>query len=181
MAGLLTLALETRRWLKSAKREKIDVRPMGHLQNPESQKRYARYWKQFICYCLWIVAAEKEEDGTAELFSSEDDDDSNAGDDNTCSQTTESEDASQADGEDDDEDEGDGSDNMKFLRDARSMFRWQREQKRLAEKPWHSLQMAEAEDEKVLTDQVLQLSASFIFQTLGTTRLTADLYTFLLC
>jgi len=31
VAGLSTLALETRRWLKSAKREEIDVRPMARL------------------------------------------------------------------------------------------------------------------------------------------------------
>jgi hypothetical protein len=31
VAGLSTLAHETRRWLKSAKREEVDVRPMGRL------------------------------------------------------------------------------------------------------------------------------------------------------
>ncbi|TKA70157.1 hypothetical protein B0A49_13150, partial [Cryomyces minteri] len=39
VAGLSTLAVETRRWLRSAKREEIDVRPMARLQNPESQNR----------------------------------------------------------------------------------------------------------------------------------------------
>jgi hypothetical protein len=34
--GLSTLARETRRWLKSAKRQEIDQRPITRLQNPES-------------------------------------------------------------------------------------------------------------------------------------------------
>jgi hypothetical protein len=34
--GLSTLARETRRWLRSAKRQEIDQRPMARLQNPES-------------------------------------------------------------------------------------------------------------------------------------------------
>jgi len=183
VAGLLTLALETRRWLKSAKREEIDVRPMGRLQNPESQKRYARYWKQFICYCLRIVAAEEEDDGTAEAPSGEDEveDDSDAGDDNIHGRTAEGEGAGRVDGEGDDEDEDEGGDNMKFLRDARSLFRWQRGQKRLAKKLWHSLQMTEVEDEdgQILTDQVLQLSASFIFQSVGKDPFDSGLVHFL--
>ena len=36
VAGLSTLARETRRWLRSAKLEEIDRRPLGRLQNPES-------------------------------------------------------------------------------------------------------------------------------------------------
>jgi len=31
VAGLSTLGLETRRWLRSAKREEVDVRPMSQL------------------------------------------------------------------------------------------------------------------------------------------------------
>jgi len=31
VAGLSTLAHKTRRWLKSAKREEVDVRPIGRL------------------------------------------------------------------------------------------------------------------------------------------------------
>jgi hypothetical protein len=34
--GLSTLARETRRWLRSAKRQEVDQRPMARLQNPES-------------------------------------------------------------------------------------------------------------------------------------------------
>ncbi len=103
VAGLSTLAPETRRWLKSAKREEVDVRPMGRLQNPGSQKRYARYWKQFVCYCLRIVAAEEEE-GITEALGSKDD--RTASDDNNTSRrNTETEDASQIEGEDDEEED----------------------------------------------------------------------------
>jgi hypothetical protein len=43
VSGLSTLALETRRWLKSPNPEQIDSRPMARLQNPDSQKRYTGY------------------------------------------------------------------------------------------------------------------------------------------
>jgi len=43
VAGLSTLARETRRWLQSVKRQEIDQRPLARLQNPESQARYTGY------------------------------------------------------------------------------------------------------------------------------------------
>jgi hypothetical protein len=61
VAGLSTLAQETRRWLKSASREEIDQRPLARLQNPESQRRYAGYMKRFVCYCLRVVAVSGED------------------------------------------------------------------------------------------------------------------------
>jgi hypothetical protein len=36
VSGLLTLAYEIRRWLRSAKCEEVDVRPMGRLENADS-------------------------------------------------------------------------------------------------------------------------------------------------
>ncbi|KAJ8118474.1 hypothetical protein OPT61_g566 [Boeremia exigua] len=54
--GLSTLARETRRWLRSAKRQEIDQRPIARLQNPESQARYAGYIVKFVCYALRFVA-----------------------------------------------------------------------------------------------------------------------------
>ena len=62
--GLSTLAQETRRWLKSAKRQEVDQRPMARLQNPESQARYARYMVKFVCYVLRFMA---EADAEARL------------------------------------------------------------------------------------------------------------------
>ena len=54
--GLSTLGRETRRWLRSAKRQEIDQRPLARLQNPESQVRYAGYMVKFVCYFLRIIA-----------------------------------------------------------------------------------------------------------------------------
>jgi len=48
--GLASLPQEIRRWLKSVKMEEVDQRPMGRLQNQDSQDRYANYWKRLICY-----------------------------------------------------------------------------------------------------------------------------------
>jgi len=148
VAGLSTLALETRRWLKSAKREEVDVRPMGRLQNPESQKRYARYWKQFVCYCLRIVAAEEEE-GIADAPDCRDNspacgggsgnsgDDDGYGDGNAGGRNAGDDDASQIEGDDNSDDDdcednseddgpdseaGTDKDGAKFLWDARSLF-----------------------------------------------------------
>ena len=61
VAGLSTLAQETRRWLKSASREEIDQRPLARLQNPEGRRRYAGYMKRFVCYCLRVAAVSDED------------------------------------------------------------------------------------------------------------------------
>ncbi|KAL5374997.1 hypothetical protein PMIN06_011930 [Paraphaeosphaeria minitans] len=58
--GLSTLARETRRWLRSAKRQEADQRPMARLQNPESQACYASYIIRFVCYYLRVIADEEK-------------------------------------------------------------------------------------------------------------------------
>ncbi|KZM28551.1 ATP binding [Ascochyta rabiei] len=50
--GLATLLQELRRWLQSAKQSKINVRPLGQLQNLESQAVYASYMVRFVCFYL---------------------------------------------------------------------------------------------------------------------------------
>ncbi|KAH8723306.1 hypothetical protein GQ44DRAFT_597986, partial [Phaeosphaeriaceae sp. PMI808] len=57
--GLSTLARETRRWLRSAQQNDVDQRPLGRLQNPESQATYASYIVKFVCYYLRIIADEE--------------------------------------------------------------------------------------------------------------------------
>jgi hypothetical protein len=57
--GLSTLVQETKRWLRSAKQHEVDQRPMGRLQNPESQARHASYMVKFVCYTLRFVADTK--------------------------------------------------------------------------------------------------------------------------
>jgi hypothetical protein len=61
--GLYSLSHDTRRWMRSARLQRPDIRPLGRMQQPESQRRAARYWARLICYCLRIVAAEEVEEG----------------------------------------------------------------------------------------------------------------------
>jgi hypothetical protein len=53
--GLSTLPQELRRWLKSVKMSETDQRPMGRLQNKDSQARYAGYAKRLVCYSLRVL------------------------------------------------------------------------------------------------------------------------------
>jgi superfamily II DNA or RNA helicase len=53
--GLMLLPPELRRWLRSAKMAEVDPRPMGRLQNKDSQDRYATYLKRLICYALRVL------------------------------------------------------------------------------------------------------------------------------
>jgi hypothetical protein len=57
--GLASLPQEIRRWLKSAKMNEVDQRPMGRLQNRNSQDRYANYWKRLVCYSLRVAQSER--------------------------------------------------------------------------------------------------------------------------
>ena len=58
--GLATLPQELRRWLRSAKQSEIDVRPLGRLQNPESQAVYASYIVRFVCFYLRVLGDEEQ-------------------------------------------------------------------------------------------------------------------------
>jgi hypothetical protein len=53
--GLSTLPQELRRWLRSVKMSETDQRPIGRLQNRDSQKRYAAYAKRLVCYSLRVL------------------------------------------------------------------------------------------------------------------------------
>ncbi|KAF2022457.1 hypothetical protein EK21DRAFT_119747 [Setomelanomma holmii] len=59
--GLSTLAIDTLRWLRSAKANEPDVRPLGRMQNKESQQRAARLWARLLCYCIRLVATEEQQ------------------------------------------------------------------------------------------------------------------------
>ncbi|XPS72544.1 hypothetical protein M3J09_004706 [Ascochyta lentis] len=58
--GLTMLPQGLRRWLRSAKREELDVQPLARLQNPESQAVYASYMVRFVCFYLRILAVEEQ-------------------------------------------------------------------------------------------------------------------------
>jgi hypothetical protein len=62
VCGLSTLSTDTLRWLKSAKPNEADARPLGRMQNKDSQQRAARLWARLLCYCVRLVAAEEGED-----------------------------------------------------------------------------------------------------------------------
>jgi len=154
VAGLSTLGLETRRWLRSAKREEVDVRPMSRLQNPESQNTYAGYWKRFMCYCLRVATAVREsgegwEDGGAD--EGEEGSEEVDGDE-------------ERDGEDDEDSESEDDEEGRILRDARELFPWQGNQKELAEELWRSLEL---DNEATQVEKMLELCRSFIFQSVG--------------
>ncbi|KAF2022950.1 hypothetical protein EK21DRAFT_119233 [Setomelanomma holmii] len=59
--GLSTLAIDTLRWLRSAKANEPDVWLLGRMQNKESQQRAARLWARLLCYCIRLVAAEEQQ------------------------------------------------------------------------------------------------------------------------
>lgn len=52
--GIPTLDQETRRWLRSEKREEISPRPFMRLQNIESEERYEIYFCRFLCYVMRV-------------------------------------------------------------------------------------------------------------------------------
>jgi hypothetical protein len=60
LQGLGTLHRETRRWMRSPKVSKPDVRPLTRLQEPNSQERYYNYWRRFICYCFRVWLSQQE-------------------------------------------------------------------------------------------------------------------------
>jgi superfamily II DNA helicase RecQ len=142
VAGLSTLHPETRRWLRSAKREEIDARPMARLQNPESQARYAGYVKRFVYYSLRVLT---EPEPASTSTSSESDSDS------------------------DTEESGSENDNRRnrrnkdFLQDARELFPWKPYQKARAEQFWSSLEL---DEEPAQLNILFKLMESIIFQTL---------------
>jgi hypothetical protein len=60
VGGLRTLLQELRRWLQSAKQSEVDLRPMGRLQNLESQAVYVSYMVCFVCFYLRVLADEEQ-------------------------------------------------------------------------------------------------------------------------
>lgn len=61
VAGLATLPRELRRWLRSAKREEPDVRPMARLQSMSGQARYVSYVVMFLCCVIRLAMRPDDE------------------------------------------------------------------------------------------------------------------------
>ncbi|KAF3029165.1 hypothetical protein E8E12_000446 [Didymella heteroderae] len=156
VAGLSTLAQETRRWLKSASREEIEQRPMARLQNPESQRRYAGYMKRFVCYCLRVVAVS---DGDAGSRSSR-----QGG-------------SIDSDADESDDEQQSGENNQDPMRDARELFPWHGNQRHLAQDLLRLVRSGY--DEKAQIAKVIELLGSFIFQEAGDHPFSSALVHFL--
>ena len=156
VAGLSTLGLETRRWLRSPNAEQIDTRPMARLQNSDSQKRYAGYIKRFICYLLRVHEAQQ---------SGGDGDES----DSFYSQLGQ--------GSNSDSDSSIQSSNPKDrMRDAKRLFPWSGNQKQLTQAFVTALHL---DPEEAQIACLLRLLEGFIFQTTGDEPFESGLIHFL--
>jgi superfamily II DNA helicase RecQ len=170
VAGLSTLARETRRWLRSAQREEIDRRPLARLQNPESQARYAGYMVMFVCYFLRIIANEEARAGSSSNS------DTSITDENTSDSST-----SNGEGSSDDSSRRRRRRNRRrrerdLFKDARKLFPWQGRQKELAEELWLAL---DSGDEDKQMQALLLALASFIFKGTGDDPFSSGLIHFL--
>jgi len=149
--GLASLPQEIRRWLKSAKIEEVDQRPMGRLQNQTSQDRYANYWKRLICYSLRVARNEQTQSPSRlEDVESHDED----GDESNESE----EDREGYDSEED------GAETRPIVRgdkmkDARRLFPWRDGQKEQATRLINCVETGTGS----VTSAVLDFSRSFIF------------------
>ena len=140
--GLASLPQEIRRWLKSAKMEEVDPRPMGRLQNQDSQDRYANYWKRLICYSLRVVKSEQQRQvGDPSRAENETDSGSEEEEEEEEEEDQHAEDHDSIDEEDEEEhdtieeDNGDTSNPIVLrdkLKDARRLFPWRDGQKEQA-------------------------------------------------
>jgi hypothetical protein len=176
--GLATLPQELRRWLRSAKQSEVDPRPIGRLQNPESQAVYASYVAKFVCFYLRVLADEeqrimqfRERQGSAV----------------DC----ESEEASSSEADSGDNEEGseaDDSDSMRPrrrtrrkpqpdpMKDARELFTWTDDQKSHAIKLWDAL---DGDNRATQMEALLASISSFIFTAYYPVALSTGLIQFL--
>jgi hypothetical protein len=189
VAGLCTLARETRRWLRSAKRQEVDQRPMARLQNPESQARYAGYMVRFVCYFLRIVADEQSrmarsggsEDGGSDIGSEQADDEDVL--DNGSSGTGSTGSNSDSDGDSDRNSRRcRRRGRMKetdLMKDARELFNWKGTQKELAVALWEMLDDEDDDGLDAQLEALLDALASFIFESVGDQPFSSGLIHFL--
>lgn len=153
--GLSTLDAETRRWLRSAKQNEPDLRPLGRLQNESSQVRHGNYFARLICYALRVLASEEStvelaEEGSEDEDSSSEDQDSSGGDES---------------------DEGGSAVELvlghsthastDIMKDARRLFPWRGRQKQLLQAFRESLRNGAGEE--LQQDALLDFYRSIIF------------------
>ena len=186
--GLSTLARETRRWLRSAKRQEIDPRPIARLQNPESQARYAGYMVKFVCYVLRLVADAKAI-VAAQEGGNEGSDEEDKGDEDSLEEEVGEEE------EIDDDDDFSDADSSRpanipssrrqekdLMKDARELFCWTVEQGECALALWGVLDRDAGNNEaqrEAQLEALLNLLTSFFFTTTGDKPFDSGLFHFL--
>ena len=176
--GLATLPQELRRWLRSAKQSEVDPRPMGRLQNPQSQAVYASYVAKFVCFYLRVLADEEQR-----IMQFRQQQGSTA--------DSESEEASSSEADSGDNEEGseaDDSDSMRprrrtrrkaqpdLMRDTRELFTWTNDQKSRAVKLWDALN---GDNRATQIEALLASISSFIFTAYHPVALSTSLIQFL--
>jgi superfamily II DNA helicase RecQ len=192
--GLSTLARETRRWLKSAKQFEVDQRPIGRLQNPESQARYASYMVKFVCYFLRVIVDEARIEAQPHRNTDSDGISDGNGDSDGDSDSNSIFTVSSADrasvgyrsrsgspGSDTNSNSRPRRPERKkketdLMKDARELFCWTVRQKLLALRLWESL---EGDDEEEQLSALLDVLASFILVSVGDQPFRSGLVHFL--
>ena len=159
VAGLSTLGLETRRWLRSPKRGEVDVRPLSRLQNRASQQRYAGYWKQFVCYALRVIMAMGKADAWHGYFPDSDGTSSGA-------EVVKGRYA------------GHNEERLGRMKDACRLFRWSRVQQAAAMRVLLRAAVPDQPQEK-LVQALLVLAKYFILDTVGDRPFNSGLVYFL--
>ena len=138
--GLATLPQELRRWLRSAKQSEIDVRPLGRLQNPESQAVYASYIVRFVCFYLRVLGDEEQR-----IMRFRQQRDTAARSESSAASSSDEDSKDEAEGSEADDDSPrprrrtrsqQAPDTMK---DTRELFTWTAEQKLCAIRLWDAL------------------------------------------
>jgi hypothetical protein len=202
LAGLHTLPLLTRRWLRSAKPNECDPRPFSHLQTSNSQEIYSRYWKKMIVYALRVWKSGEEKGETAEEEGEDaplTEEEEHVGDIDYEAEEAEIEDE---DEEEQEEDNGNGNGNEnenenentndtettltaeeqqqrqddKFF-DARRLFPWRKGQRAQAAKVWSTIESGASPKKQMLA--IRNFSKSFIFQNMLHDRFKSPLIHFL--
>lgn len=158
--GLASLPQEIRRWLKSAKMEEVDQRPMGRLQNQNSQDRYANYWKRLICYSLRVAQSERShEAGNQSVFEDGESFDEHADADADADVDESDEEQDSYSSAEDDDDVTTPIVRGDKMKDARRLFPWREGQKEQAKRLLNSVETGNGS----VTSAILDFSQSLIF------------------
>jgi len=175
--GLATLPQELRRWLRSAKQSEIDVRPLGRLQNPESQAVYASYIVRFVCFYLRVLGDKEQQ-----IMRFRQQRDTAARSESSAASSSDEDSEDEAEGSDADDDSPRPRRRTRsqqapdMIKDTRELFTWTAEQKSCAIRLWDAL---DGDNRGAQTEALLASISSFIFTTYHPVALSTGLIQFL--